>query len=101
MFNKIGQLLPGAARKANIEPQIKATETFNRYLEWVDRELGSTAKQNIKPLTLKNNNLTIRVASGSLTAELKIRERVFLKQEQKRTPKTPDHQVKHIIYRVG
>ncbi len=77
-FQPLGTLLPGALRRAKIEPAVSATQTLRRYRELVAETLGPAIAHQIVPRSLRAGTLTIAAQSHGLLAELRLHESVWL-----------------------
>jgi predicted nucleic acid-binding Zn ribbon protein len=97
-FQPLGQLLPSALRRANIEPVVSASQTLRQYRQLVERELGASIARTIQPRTITQGTLIVGVPSSSLITELRLYETVWL--SALRNTSAPNVSVERIRYEL-
>ena len=77
-FKAIGDILPPHAKKSGWGSQIEAAQLLERFQQIARTKWGAAVDQEMRPLYLKNQTLTVAVTNSSLAQELKLHEQEIL-----------------------
>lgn len=74
----ISDIIPENIKKSGTSPQIEATKVLDLFLQHAKEMWGEEVEQDMKPLYVKNQTLTVAVTTASLAQELKLREKEII-----------------------
>jgi predicted nucleic acid-binding Zn ribbon protein len=79
-FIKLEEILPKSIKKAGIKKQVESAKILEEFNEVASRVFGPRVMKKIKPLYLRNGNLTITCLSSVLAEKLKAKEEKVLQE---------------------
>ncbi|MGB0757246.1 MAG: DciA family protein [Patescibacteria group bacterium] len=77
-FTSIGSILPDHIKKSKAGEQLEATVVLELFMKKAKELWGNQVEQDMKPLYVKNNTLTVAVTSSPLAQEMKLKEQEIL-----------------------
>jgi len=75
----IGKLISSVPQRAQIQPQVNATQALALYKAWVGATLGPEAAEDVRPATLRGGAMHVFVRSSALLTELRLHEKEALR----------------------
>lgn len=97
MFLPLGNLLDDSVRRAKISPEIEATKAMGYFVQVARGIWGNEIADQIKPMYIKNQCLTVAVLSSVYAQDIRLRERQVVEQLNEKMKKTVVVKIKCLV----